>query len=462
MLVEPGASPIVVPVGRRAERVLVAHLRLPRSPSLDEPEVGDHVADYTFEIDGRAPVTVPIRERFELSGPAGAWDWQDPFLAVAAGTSDRLDMRHGDWGDAGLRQTEIPYRTRETELFLWTWKSPHPDQRLAAISFELRGSRVLVAAVTLSNADEEPFVRDAALPVRVTLTGADNPAAAGDLSVEVDRGIATYVYPLPGRDMAAFLADPLKGWGEPPDLDSPHSYLRVAASPSATLTVATDDQALARLPWREVAATGSTEKDGVRVELVEPGRNWVARTVLDDATGKPVPCRVHFRSPEGVPVPAARPPRPRQLQHRHLARRRRRRRAARPDHLRLHRRHLPGLAAARRGDRRRRARLRVRAAAQRVAIAPGQRELELRLKRWTNMNAAGWSQRRHPRPLPLHPGRAHRGAGRGPERRQPAPVAVGQPVHQHRGVHRRADRLARRPDDRRTPARRTASTCSAT
>ena len=39
----------------------------------------------------------------------------------------------------------------------------------------------------------------------------------------------------------------------------------------------------------------------MRVELVDPGRNWVHVKVLDDDTGQPVPCRVHFRSPEGIP-----------------------------------------------------------------------------------------------------------------------------------------------------------------
>ncbi len=39
----------------------------------------------------------------------------------------------------------------------------------------------------------------------------------------------------------------------------------------------------------------------MRVELVEPGKNWVHVKVLDDDTGVPVPCRVHFRSPDGVP-----------------------------------------------------------------------------------------------------------------------------------------------------------------
>jgi hypothetical protein len=301
VLIEPGAPRIVIPVGGQAARVIIAHLRLPGLPSADEPQLGDTVADYTFEIDGRLPVAIPIREGFELSGPPGTWDWQGPFLAIAAGTSEPLDRRHGGWEDAGLRQTEIPHRHRDTELFLWTWKNPHPQERLAAIGFESRGSRVLVAAITLSHLDEEPFVRAAALPVRVTLLGPDRPAGPDDLSVAVDRGVATYVYPLPRRHMEAFLSDPLKGWGEAPDLESPHAYLGIAASPSATVTVGLGDRALARIPWREVAATGSTERDGVRVELVEPGRNWVHVRVLDEDTGRPVPCRVHFSSPEGVP-----------------------------------------------------------------------------------------------------------------------------------------------------------------
>src|SRR2546428_14156454 len=35
--------------------------------------------------------------------------------------------------------------------------------------------------------------------------------------------------------------------------------------------------------------------------MVELGRNWVRTTVIDDATGEPVPCRIHFRSHSGVP-----------------------------------------------------------------------------------------------------------------------------------------------------------------
>jgi hypothetical protein len=291
----------LVPVGRRAARVIVAHRRLASPNGGPEPSLGDTVAEYAFELEGGPSIVVPIREGLEIRNAPGRWDWQGPFVAVGAGAAEPLDRRRGAWEELGLRQTEIPYRSGVTELFLWTWENPEPERALASIRLESRGARVLVAAITLANADEPPFVREAVLPVRITMTRADRPRDAAEPAVEVDRGLASYAYPLPERDVERFLADPLKGWGEPADPESPHAYARVSALPSATLTVTDAGRAPARIPWRDVTAAGSVERDGVRVELLETGRAWVHVRVLDEDTGHPVPCRVHFRSPEGVP-----------------------------------------------------------------------------------------------------------------------------------------------------------------
>jgi hypothetical protein len=37
------------------------------------------------------------------------------------------------------------------------------------------------------------------------------------------------------------------------------------------------------------------------VSVLDGGKNWVHVTVVDEDTGEPVPCRVHFRSAEGIP-----------------------------------------------------------------------------------------------------------------------------------------------------------------
>ena len=79
------------------------------------------------------------------------------------------------------------------------------------------------------------------------------------------------------------------------------AYAHIAALPSATVTVRQRDTELGQVTWADLEHHGHAAADKVRLELIDPGRNWVHVTVLDDATGQPVPCRVHFRSPEGIP-----------------------------------------------------------------------------------------------------------------------------------------------------------------
>jgi hypothetical protein len=58
---------------------------------------------------------------------------------------------------------------------------------------------------------------------------------------------------------------------------------------------------LGQVRWGDVERDGHADTGRVRLELTEDGRNWVHVKVIDEATGRPVPCRVHFRSPQGIP-----------------------------------------------------------------------------------------------------------------------------------------------------------------
>ena len=81
---------------------------------------------------------------------------------------------------------------------------------------------------------------------------------------------------------------------------------RVAAVPSATLRVGLGERELAAVRWGEILRLGrSSGSSGVRIELVAPEQNWVRATVVDEATGEPVPCRIHFRSAQGIPFGAS-------------------------------------------------------------------------------------------------------------------------------------------------------------
>src|SRR5207245_774111 len=114
----------------------------------------------------------------------------------------------------------------------------------------------MVAALTLGHLDEHPFVRQGKRETRIVLTDPADAQKPFDLEVEVDRGIATYVYPLPEASADAFVADSHRGWGEAQNVNSRPAYIEIAATPSATLTVKQGEAEVGRVRWRDVEEQG--------------------------------------------------------------------------------------------------------------------------------------------------------------------------------------------------------------
>ena len=294
---------VTIPVGRPAHRVVFAH-RLLESSLAEGGPLGIVAAQYVFHMAGGSTVRVPIRERFEitalpgrggLTGRAGM-----PFLAVSDQGSTPMPRYRGKWDQVGRRQWEaLPGSPRW--YYLWAWKNPDPGSTIESLEVVPAGPRFIIAGVTLGHVDEHPLVAGGGRPARIILSDAENAKKPFDLNVTVDRGEVTYAYPLPTASDDDFLGDPFKGWGQEPSVNSSPSYVEVSATPSASLTVAQGDVELGRVRWGEVQRSGSAETPRMRVELIDPGKNWVHVTVLDEGTGRPVPCRIHFRSPQGVP-----------------------------------------------------------------------------------------------------------------------------------------------------------------
>jgi hypothetical protein len=285
-------SAVSVDVGRSARRVIVAHRLLePAGPA--GHGVGETVAHYSFHLAGGRVVTVPIRERFETQVVPPEWG-RDPFLAVSDTLDSNAPRFEGSWSEAGYRLTEHD-KGRPAAYYLWCWENPEPDIPIERIELIPEGSPFLVAGITLGHLEEHPFVRTPGRPVLLTVTDPEGADQSGALDVTVDRGVATYPQRLPGDDDRP-------GWGaaagEP---GSSPAYTCIAAVPSATVVVRREGQQLGQAQWEEVQREGRIDDGRVRFEVAESGRNWVHVTVLDDATGRPVPCRVHFRSPAGVP-----------------------------------------------------------------------------------------------------------------------------------------------------------------
>jgi len=380
-------APLSISIDESVWSVIVAHRLLASGISAGGP-VGEPIADYVFTYQSGDEVRVTIRDRFEITEIPTAWG-QLPFRAVPDQSNSLPGRYEGRFDEAGQRQTEVN-EAEARGYYLWAWQNPRPEQPLAALTVIPAGPRFLIAGVTLGHSDEYPFVRSGARPLKMTIT---DPAAAArpfDLAVAVDRGVTTFPYALPRQSPDEFLVDPLAGWGEALNEQSSPASVEIAALPSATVTVTQGGDVLGTARWGEIEEKKVVKLPRVRLELLDTGRNWVRTTVVDDETGQPVPCRVHFRSPDGIPSQP----------HGH--------------HQRINANmdtwhidvggdvrlgsisyaYIDGMCQGwlPRGE------VLVDVARgfeyeplrTRVTIAPGQQELTLRLKRWCNMNARRW------------------------------------------------------------------------
>ena len=293
---------VTVPVGARAHRVVFAHSLLETAVPEGGP-LGIAVADYVFHLSGGREERVGIRERFEIVVTAAPGNFPStvgrPFRAMTDGKHQLLPRKEGPWANIGRRQTEASLE--EAKLYhLWAWTNPEPEAAIESIEIVPGGPRFVIAGITLGQLDENPFAKQRRRPVKVTLDG-DLAGEPFDVEVEVDRGVATYPFALPEASDEEFLGDYFKGWGEDQNQKASPSYVEVSGTPSATVVVKQDGEQVADATWGDIEEKGVVQTSGARFELLDRGRNWVNVTVVDDDTGEPVPCRVHFRSPEGIP-----------------------------------------------------------------------------------------------------------------------------------------------------------------
>ena len=292
-------NPIQIPVNATPKRVIIAHRLLESRIHEGEP-IGKLIANYVFYYANGISMKVPIRERFEIGSMPQGWG-QQTFIAIPDQKEGLISRHQGHWGSAGNRQTEAT-QTVPRNYYLWIWKNPNPDVEITSIEIQPQERKFIVAAITLGYLDEDPIPRRPNREVKITLPQAEDADKPFDMEVNVDRGTATYPYPLPENSSDAFITDDFKGWGESQNNKSSPAYVEVSATPSATVEVKNRGETLGTVNWGELQKKRVVQpNERVKVEVIDTGRNWVHTTVIDEDTNKPVPCRVHFRSPHGVP-----------------------------------------------------------------------------------------------------------------------------------------------------------------
>lgn len=386
---DKGATqPVTVPVNASPRNIVFAHTLLESQIPKGEP-VGHVVANYVFGFADGVEVRVPVRERFELSAVPIMWG-QFPFLAVADKKDTLIARYSGQWASAGARLTEAQQQW-PWAYWLWSWENPRPGVKVKSITIEPTDRKFAVAGITLGFVDEYPFSTSAREDVKITLNKKGDIEKLYDLDVEIDRGVATYAYPLPTLTAEQYLSEPVKGWGDELNIrKSSPAYARIAGTSSATVTVKQKGKPVGKVRWGDLKKKRKVKTPRVTLEIVDTGKNWVHTTVVDDQTGKPVHCRVHFRSAQGIPYQP-------HGHHDHVYSNMGSWHVDVGGDVRMGQAsyaYIDGkcqgwlprgevIADVARG-------FEYEPLRQKLEIKPGQREVTLRLKRWVNMNAQRW------------------------------------------------------------------------
>ena len=188
------------------------------------------------------------------------------------------------------------------DYYLWNWRNESSDKEIDYIDLIPGELPVLIAALTLSNVDENPFARSGKRPVKIEVNSNELKEIPGEtLEIEVDTGVSTYPHSLPEVSSDKFIDDKFKGWGERENSVSKSSYVDIAATNSADIKVKQNGTEVGSVSWKKLLKDKTSKSDKIDFKLIEDGKNWVHVKVIDDETNKIVPCRVHFRSPDGVP-----------------------------------------------------------------------------------------------------------------------------------------------------------------
>lgn len=295
-----GLSPVRIPLRGRATHLCFLHFCTPPSDMAQATGGGETLAEYALTLVGGETHRQPIRRRIEVQAYGVGWG-SHPFAAVSSAMPRPTGPGEGEWG---WRQTGVAADGSAFQTWVYALENPEPERPLAAVTLRgLSPHLVGVIALTLYSGPGHPLRHLPRKLYHLLLPAAER-TTADDLSVDLDMGVVTRVLAVPGGVDEAWLQAPDRGLGARPLPDKPAREFLVEATgaPGATLTVAAPGHARHELTLGEAFAGHANSLGRARLEIVNPRTAWVHVTVTDE-TGQPTPSRVHFRGPRGEYLP---------------------------------------------------------------------------------------------------------------------------------------------------------------
>ncbi|HIF73192.1 MAG TPA: hypothetical protein EYQ61_11640 [Dehalococcoidia bacterium] len=321
LLVLDGESSVDVSVGAAGSHLVFAHFCDEKAsttvagqpadylnPVVTAP--GEHLADYVVVFEDGSEHRQSIRRRFEINQvqtrmQSGFSSRQHQGLSAMPKRGPYPNNAWGRWqtgvmvGDApadGRTAAKNDRQGRSTPPPSWTiyaLELSDSSKTIASVRIESTGATsIAIGALTLFSGQDNPLRHQPLETVEVDAGG----KSAADLDVDIDLGVIARQQDIQSFDGEAWLADPVKGWGESAEDPGMVASIDLTASSDATLSIDGHD-----IDVRSLLESGAAKShDGkVSARVLTSERTWVHGKIIDSSTGKPTAARIHFRSPDG-------------------------------------------------------------------------------------------------------------------------------------------------------------------
>jgi hypothetical protein len=276
------------------------------SPVVTAP--GEHIANYVVVYEDGSEHRQTVRRRFEIN--QAQTRMQSGFSSRQHQSPSALPKRgpypNNAWGrwQTGVMVGDLPAdgRTaakddregRANPPASWTiyaLELPDSSKTIASLRIESTGAAAFaIGAITVFDGQDHPLRHQPLETVQIDVNG----KSSDDLDVNVDLGIIARQQDIQSFDGEAWLAHPVKGWGESEDEPQTVASIDVTASADATLSVDGQD-----IDVRSLLETGEATNGNLSAKVLTSERTWVHGKIIDSSTGKPTAARIHFRAPDG-------------------------------------------------------------------------------------------------------------------------------------------------------------------
>ncbi len=268
------------------------------SPMRGEHQLGEHAADYIFIYSDGSEERVSIRRRYQI-GPFQR-NWGENCFECVPHHKPAPEHTHNEQdGDPywGVSQTRVlPWTDGGPWMnWLWAWENPHPEKTITGLRFEPGAGVSIISAISAGNVATLPLRWETRRKAYLRLPDGE----AFEPNLDKD-GLLKQVQLDLGQVISATLRPlyPVETWPETynnqvPPLSANEVLLEYTAHPEAGFHLAGGQVT-------PVAAVqpGESRPDGA-LRPIAPARQPVKLRVIEHASGKVVPVKLHVHGQSG-------------------------------------------------------------------------------------------------------------------------------------------------------------------